>query len=99
MRWYELNPTVFMAISMIEFTSPETQADCARIILGKIAEITNDCYLTNIVTLSKFGKHPMNRWYDKDRLLSKAIDCLKNITFEQQNIVSTFILDFLKVPA
>lgn len=99
MRWYEMNPTVFMAISMVELAPLNVQFDCARMILKKISEENGDDYLKNIVELSKSEHHPKNRWYDRYELVEKAFDCLKHISKDSQQIVSNEVLQYLRVAA
>ncbi len=99
MRWYELDPTVYMAISMIEMEELPKQVDCARLILQEIDNMHEDYIIKNILALSEAQVHPKNRWYDKHELISKSFDYLKALPLKSQKIVSTSILDYLKSAA
>jgi len=99
MRWYELEPTVYMAISMIEMSELSQQVDCAKLILKEIDEISEDYILKNIIALSESQIHPKNRWYDKNELISKAFDYLKHVSKENQKQISLSVLNYLKPAA
>ncbi|MBP3924323.1 hypothetical protein J6E39_03685 [bacterium] len=99
MRWYELDPTVYMAISMIEMADFPMQVKCAKFILKKIDNLSDDYVLKNIIALSEAQIHPKNRWYDKNELISKAFDYLKHVPAQNQKLISQNVLDYLKPAA
>lgn len=99
MRWYELEPTVYMAISMIEMSDLSIQINCAKLILKEIDNVSEDYILKNIIALSEAQIHPKNRWYDKNELVSKAFDYLKHVSKDNQKAISQNVLDYLKVAA
>jgi len=95
MRWYDLDPNVCMAISMIEMAEKDIQTDCAKFILKSIAECSNNYAIKNIVALNEKHYHPQNRWTDKNVFLTKAFDCLKEAPKDVQKTVSLSVLNLL----
>lgn len=99
MRWYELDPTVYMAISMIEMEDLSRQLECAKLILNEIDQIEENYIIKNMLALSEAQIHPNNRWYDKNELISKAFDYLKEIPKDIQRTISADILAYLRPAA
>lgn len=99
MRWYELDSTVYMALSMIELQSLTKQFECARLILEEISKKNDDYVVKNIIALSQTQSHPKNRWYDKHELIAKAFEYLKEVPKDVQKSISQDVLDYLKPTA
>jgi hypothetical protein len=97
MRWYDLEPDVCIAISMIECSSYNQQVRCAKFIIDEIQ--TKDIelnYIKNLTQDNLSGKYC--RWYDKDEIISQAFKYLKATTKEIQKSVSLDVLSYMNKP-
>lgn len=93
MRWYDIEPDVYMAISMIECSNPNSQVDYAKFIIAEIK--TRDINLNYIKNSTKNNiARPFQRWYDRNETLSTAIEYLKNTTPKLQREVSLSVLAY-----
>ncbi len=93
MRWYDVEPDVYMAISMIECSYVDAQTDYAKFIIRNIkAKDTDMNYIKNIT--EKNVKTKYQRWYDKNETLSTAIEYLKNTTPQLQKEISLGVLAY-----
>ncbi len=72
-RWYDLNPTVCMAVGLMEKAPLEKQLECADLIINKVQsygiKITDN-------DLSEFI-NVFRRWYDKNKQIHDAFEYLK----------------------
>lgn len=72
-RWYDLNPTVSMAVGLMEKAPLEKQLECADFIIEKVQgygiKITDN-------DLSEFI-NVFRRWYDKNKQIHDALEYLK----------------------
>ena len=94
MRWYDLEPDVCMAISMIECAPPDAQVEYAEYIIKLVKEKDKDFdYIKNITKTNLSNRH--SRWYDKNEPVSRAFSYLKETTKEIQKDVSLSVLAFM----
>ena len=72
-RWYDLNPTVCMAVGLMEKAPVDKQLECADFIIDKVQgygiKITDN-------DLSEFI-NVFRRWYDKNKQIHDALEYLK----------------------
>lgn len=91
MRWYDLEPDVCMAISMIECATPNAQVKYAEYIIKLVQEKDKDFeYIKNITKTNLSNK--FSRWYDKNEIVSTAFAYLKETTKNIQKEVSLSVL-------
>lgn len=98
MRWYDLQPDVCMAISMIECADASAQIDYAQFIIQQIKEKDKEMNYIKNSTLSNL-KNKYTRWYDKNETLSRAFAYLKGTTKELQKEVSLSVLAYMNSAA
>lgn len=95
MRWYDVEPAVYMAISLIEISNDEQKIDYANFIIKTIK--VKDTELNFIKNKTKNNiKNKYQRWYDKNDTLSTAIEYLKNTTPKLQKEISLDVLNYKK---
>lgn len=95
MRWYDIEPDVYMAISMIECAKPEEQVDYAKYIINKLKEEdTEMLYIKNAAKEKIHRKY--QRWYDKNETTSMAFEYLKHTTKDIQKNVALSVLEYMK---
>lgn len=93
MRWYDVEPDVFMAVSMIECANTDAQIEYAEYIIKQIKEKDRNLDYIKNVTLNNLDKR-YNRWYDKNEILSIAFEYLKSTTKELQREISLSVLAY-----
>lgn len=93
MRWYDIEPDVFMAVSMIECSNPSAQIEYAEFIINQIKEKDKEHSYNKNSTMNNLDKK-YNRWYDKDEILYTAFEYLKNTSKQLQKEVSLSVLAY-----
>ena len=94
MRWYDLEPDVCMAISMIECAPPNAQVEYAEYIIKLVQEKDKDFdYLKNITKANLANRY--QRWYDRNETVSKAFAYLKETKKELQKEISLSVLAYM----
>ncbi len=94
MRWYDLEPDVCMAISMIECAPPNAQVEYAEYIIKLVQEKDKDFdYLKNITKTNLANRY--QRWYDRNETVSKAFAYLKETKKELQKEISLSVLAYM----
>lgn len=94
MRWYDLEPDVYMAISMIECAPPNAQVKYAEYIIKLVQEKDKDFeYIKNITKSNITNKY--QRWYDKNETISRAFAYLKETKKELQKEISLSVLAYM----
>ena len=72
-RWYDLNPTVCMAVGLMEKAPVDKQLECADYINDKVQgygiKITDNDFSEFI--------NVFRRWYDKNKQIHDALEYLK----------------------
>ena len=95
MRWYDIEPDVYMAISLIEIANDEQKIDYANFIIKTVKIKDKDMNFIKNKTKNKI-KNKYQRWYDKNDTLSTAIEYLKNTTPKLQKEISLDVLKYKK---
>ena len=91
MRWYDLDPDVCMAISMIECSKLPEQIKYAQRIIELVQQKDKDMEYIKFATQYNV-EHRYQRWYDKNDTISKAFLYLKGTKKELQRDLSLTIL-------
>lgn len=87
-RWYDKNPTVSLAISLLRNTAPNNQTLVAGLLLEKNKEL-------NIVGASIQHLPFSKRWYDFDENLYLALEVLRHAPSTVQNDIAIEIINYL----
>ena len=91
-RWYDLEPTVSLAVSLIRNAHSETRSECADLITEYAQNfgvtIPNDIFST--------FNYVLKRWYDEDKHLSQALEYLKYSPVETQREIAFKVIEFLE---
>jgi len=90
-RWYDKDPTVSLAVSILRSTSTENQKIVADFMLKKLQDSG-----VEIITATKpkflfLGR----RWYDDIEVLQKAMESMKNASLEIQKELSLEMINYL----
>lgn len=98
MRWYDLEPDVCMAISMIECSGKDAQVKYAEYIIKRVKEKDNDMEYIKNATLDNINRKYC-RWYDKNEIISRAFQYLKGTKKDIQKEVSLSVLALINSEA
>lgn len=92
-RWYDLDPTVSLAVSLMRNANDETQIKCAEFIIDYAKE-------KNIViknnSLNDAFNYILKRWYDKDKTIAEAFEYFKIAPLEIQKEMSLDVINLLQ---
>lgn len=91
-RWYDKEPTLSLAVSLIKNSKEETQIKCADFIKIK-AQDYGVVLKTNL--LGAFN-YVLNRWYDSSEQLAEAFDYLKDADDETRKQIAIEVIAFLE---
>lgn len=91
MRWYDIEPDVCMAISMIECAGKKAQVEYAEYIIKLVKEKDSEMNYIKNTTKSNIERK-YQRWYDKNETISTAFSYLKGTTKNIQKEVSLSVL-------
>ena len=73
-RWYDIDPTVSLAVSLMRNAHIMSQYKCADLIVKKSKDYGIDCS-ENIIT-DAFN-YVLRRWYDTDQKIAESFEYLK----------------------
>ena len=91
-RWYDKEPTVSLAVSLIKNSKEDTQKKCAVFIKEK-AQDYGVVLKTNL--LGAFN-YVLNRWYDSSQQLAEAFDYMKDADDETRKQIAIDVIAFLE---
>lgn len=91
-RWYDQEPTVSLAVSLIKNSKPDVQIECAKFIKSK-AQDYGVILQGNL--LGAFN-YVLNRWYDSDEQLCEAFGYLREADDETRRQMAIEIIAFLE---
>ena len=92
-RWYDLDPTVSLAVSLMEKADEKAQLECAYFIIDKAKD-----YGVKITEsdLTEAFNYLFRRWYDKNKQLHEAFEYLKEAPHDVQLGIAFDIIDKLQ---
>ena len=91
-RWYDKEPTLSLAVSLIKNSDIDTQLSCA----GLIVKLAQDYGV--VLNSNLFGafNYVLHRWYDETEPLSEAFDYLKEADDETRKQIAIEVISYLK---
>ena len=92
-RWYDIDPTVSLAVSLMRNANLIVQYKCADLIVRKSKE--NGIDLSENILTDAFN-YVLRRWYDTDQKIAEAFEYLKLMPFELQKEISLEIIALLQ---
>ncbi len=93
-RWYDVDPTVSLAVSLMRNANIITQYKCADLIVKTSKE--NGIDLSENILTDAFT-YVLRRWYDTDQKIAESFEYLKLLPLELQKSVALEIIDLLQV--
>lgn len=92
-RWYDADPTVSLAVSLLRNANDDTQAKCADFIIEKAKDAG---VMLPGSSLNSAFHYILRRWYDQDKKVSEAFDYLQYAPPEIQKEISLEVINFLQ---
>ena len=92
-RWYDLDPVLSEVINLLQNYQTELRAQ-AEIFLAEIEKKVSKEAIDKFYELAR--PKVCNRWYDKDPVISKAVELLRVVPLEVQKSVSEQFLKSLE---
>lgn len=92
-RWYDVDPTVSLAVSLMRNSSDEAQVKCADFIIEKAQQ--NHVILPTNALHTAFN-YILRRWYDKYERVSEAFEYFQYSPLEVQKEISLEVINFLQ---
>ena len=92
-RWYDVDPTVSLAVSLMRNSNEQIQSKCADSI---IEYATQRGVTLQSNTLNDAFNYILRRWYDKDEKVSQAFEYFQVAPLEVQKEISLEIISFLQ---
>ena len=92
-RWYDVDPTVSLAVSLMRNANIMTQYKCADLIVKKSKNSGVD--LTENILTDAFN-YVLRRWYDTDQKIAESFEYLKLMPEELQKEVALEIINLLQ---
>jgi len=93
-RWYDIDPTVCLAVSLIRNSNLATQYKCADLIVAKSKE--NGLDLSENILTDAFN-YVLRRWYDTDQKMAEAFEYLKLMPEALQKETALDVINFLQL--
>ncbi len=92
-RWYDIDPTVSLAVSLMRNANIMTQYKCADLIVKKSKD--NGIDLADNILTDAFT-YVLRRWYDTDQKIAESFEYLKSLPEELQKEVALDLINLLQ---
>ena len=92
-RWYDVDPTVSLAVSLMRNANILTQYKCADLIVKKSKD--NGIDLADNILTDAFT-YVLRRWYDTDQKIAESFEYLKSLPDELQKEVALDLINLLQ---
>lgn len=92
-RWYDVDPTVSLSVSLMRNANEDTQLKCAEFIIDYAKQ--RNVELKN-PSLNEAFNYILRRWYDKDKHISEAFEYFQASPPEIQKEISIEVISFLQ---
>lgn len=92
-RWYDIDPTVSLAVSLMRNAKILTQYKCADLIVEKSKD--NGIDLSETMIVDAFN-YVLRRWYDTDQKIAESFEYLKLMPEEIQKETALEIINLLQ---
>ena len=92
-RWYDIDPTVSLAVSLMRNANIMSQYKCADLIVNKSKEQGLD--LSENILTDAFN-YVLRRWYDTDQKIAESFEYLKQMPDDMQKETALEIINLLQ---
>lgn len=92
-RWYDIDPTVSLAVSLMRNASEQTQVKCSEFIIDYAKQ--RDVALKSSSLNSAFN-YILRRWYDQNKTVAEAFEYFEVSPSEIQKEISLEVINLLQ---
>ena len=92
-RWYDIDPTVSLAVSLMRNANIISQYKCADLIINKSRD--NGIDLSENILVDAFN-YVLRRWYDTDQKIAESFEYLKSMPEELQKETALELISLLQ---
>lgn len=89
-RWYDVEPVLSRAITMLEEADEDLQVVCAEYVIDKLKDIDFE------MSLDEQYNYILRRWYDKNIKVSHAMEYLKHAPDELRTELALDIIEHIE---
>ena len=93
-RWYDVDPTVSLAVSLMRNANILSQYKCADLIIKTSKD--NGIDLSDNILTDAFT-YVLRRWYDTDQKIAESFEYLKLLPLEIQKSIALDIINLLQM--
>ena len=93
-RWYDLDPTVSLAVSLMKNANEQTQLQCADYIITRAKGVG---IKNKENALNEAFNYILRRWYDKDKRIQEAFDYFKSAPPDVQREIALELIQALQI--
>src|SRR5574344_590722 len=90
-RWYDKDPILKEALELLRIQSDETKSSAADYLIKMQEDVAADVIERVYDMVSQYQENG-NRWYDKDPVMLKAIELLRQAPPEVQRVAALKLL-------
>ena len=92
-RWYDIDPTVSLSVSLIRNANEKSQLQCAEYIIDYAKQRNIQ---TKSSALNGAFNYILRRWYDKETQMAEAFDYFENFSLESKKEVALEVINILQ---
>ena len=92
-RWYDIDPTVSLAVSLMRNANIISQYKCADLIVNKSKN--NGIDMSDNILVDAFN-YVLRRWYDTDQKIAESFEYLKQMPEELQKETALELISLLQ---
>ena len=92
-RWYDIDPTVSLAVSLMRNANIISQYKCADLIINKSKD--NGFDMSENILVDAFN-YVLRRWYDTDQKIAESFEYLKQMPEELQKETALELISLLQ---
>ena len=92
-RWYDIDPTVSLAVSLMRNANVLSQYKCADLTVKKSKE--NGIDISENILTDAFN-YVLRRWYDTDQKIAEAFEYLKLLPIDLQKETALELINLLQ---
>ena len=91
-RWYDKEPTLSLAVSLLKNAEKQEKTECAKAIIEFCKSLNIEFHRTQIENIG----YTLKRWHDKDKMLFDAIEYIRIAPAAIRKEISSRIINFLQ---
>lgn len=92
-RWYDVDPTVSLSVSLMRNANEDVQSKCADFIIDYAKQ--RNVKLKS-ASLNDAFNYILRRWYDKDQRVAEAFEYFEASPMEIKKEISLEVINFLQ---